>query len=106
LFRLGSSGNGTLNGGGAVDRLGGALTIQGGAGTGDVIFVDDSGDNDGNIGVVTNTQIGGMGMATVTYSGIEAIKLSFGFGNDTFVNQVFPSATSPAVFVDLGGGEF
>jgi hypothetical protein len=42
----------------------------------------------------------------VTYSGIEAIKLSFGFGNDTFVNQVIPFVTAPAVFVDLGGGEF
>jgi hypothetical protein len=41
LFRLGSSGSGTVNGGGAVDRLGGLLTIQGGAGAGDVIFVDD-----------------------------------------------------------------
>jgi hypothetical protein len=47
-----------------------------------------------------------MGMAAVTYSGIEAIKLSFGFGNDTFVNQVIPFVTAPAVFVDLGGGEF
>ena len=102
FFRLGSAGIGGEDGFGTVDRLAGALTINGGGGSANKILVDDSGDLDANVGVVTNTQIAGMGMAAVNYSGIQGITLKFGFGVDTFVNQVVPSATSPLVFVDLG----
>jgi acrosin len=103
FFRLGSAGLAGERGGGTVNNLRGGLTIQGGAGSHDAILVDDSGDTAGNLGVITNTTIGGMGMANVSYAGIEGVKFDFGSGNDALFNQVV--GTTPLVLVDLGPGE-
>ena len=73
--------NGNLQG---IDAL---LVVQGSGQTDvDRLVVDDSGDATGRVGVLTSTDITGLGLsaAGIHYTQIEALHLMLGLGNDAF----------------------
>ena len=78
-------GGDTFNGN--LQGIGAALIVQG-SGQNDVdrLVVDDSGDTTGRNGLLTSTDITGLGMATagIHYTEIEALHIMLGLGNDSF----------------------
>lgn len=69
------------NTGGTLAGITFALTVHG-SGT-DTLNIDDSGDTTGRIGTLTGTQVTGLGNAgAITYSGMIAVNLSLGKGDD------------------------
>ena len=81
------AGDGGDNFNGNLQGIGAALIVQGG-GQGDVdrLVADDSGDATGRTGLLTSTDITGLGMAAagIHYTQIEALHLMLGTGNDAF----------------------
>jgi Ca2+-binding RTX toxin-like protein len=87
-----------------VSSIRSLIRANGGAGK-DTLTVDDSGDATNNTGSVSATQVGGLGMAaSVLHTGLEAIAVRTGAGND-FVTNGVPAASGIAVSLDLDGGE-
>jgi len=73
--------------GGLADGIRGRLAVFGEQGD-DTLSVDDSGDTDPNIGILTEDTISGLGMTGgITYSTIETLNLNSGSGGDTFTIQ-------------------
>jgi hypothetical protein len=67
-----------------VNDINALLTIKGGTGV-DVLNVDDSGDTTDNNGVLTDTQLTGLGMAGhIDYGTFEILNIGLGAGNDVF----------------------
>ncbi len=84
LVNLGSMAQIDSNTGGVVDTISGLLSISGSEGY-DTLHVDDSGDEDGNIGTLTQTTITGLGMAEgIEYGTLENIIIDLGMADDTF----------------------
>ena len=81
------AGDGGDNFNGNLQGIGAALIVQGG-GQNDVdrLVADDSGDATGRTGLLTSTDITGLGMAAagIHYTQIEALHLMLGLGNDAF----------------------
>src|SRR6185437_7891173 len=68
----------------SIDAL---LVVQGGSQSDvDRLVVDDSGDANGRIGLLTSTDVTGLGLATagIHYTEFEALHLMLGLGNDAF----------------------
>src|SRR4029453_13895006 len=70
--------------GGTLDGIAAALTIEGQGQTNvDRLDMDDSGDTDGETGVLTSSTLTGFGLAsTITYSNFEVLFLGLGSGAD------------------------
>jgi Ca2+-binding RTX toxin-like protein len=87
-----------------VNSIRSLVRANGGTGT-DTLSVDDSADATNNTGSVSKAQVGGLGMAAgVLHTGVEAIAIHTGAGND-FVTNTVPAASGIAVSIDLGAGE-
>ncbi|MDE3068412.1 MAG: hypothetical protein KGJ60_12810, partial [Verrucomicrobiota bacterium] len=88
--------------GGIVDHIQGALTITGSGA--DTLNVDDSGSGANKTGALTPTTITGLGMGVdgIIYTGMGALNISLGSGNDSFtVNEInVPTITT----LDGGSG--
>jgi hypothetical protein len=70
--------------GGNVDAIGAVLTITG-DGDNDTLNVDDTGDMAANTGMLTSTELTGLGMTgKILYGTLEALKIGLGSGDDTF----------------------
>ncbi len=69
---------------GVLNNIQGALTIMGNGG--DTLNVDNTGSTANNSGTLTATALTGlsMGAGGITYSGLAALNISLGSGNDTF----------------------
>ena len=102
-------GNNTFNvgslapaGGSTLDGITAPLTLNGSGGA-DALNIDDSGDTtDRTDGRLTNTQVTGLGNAgAITYSGMSALKISLGKGNDHFTVALTHAGTTT---VDGGPG--
>jgi hypothetical protein len=92
------AGDDTINVGNAgltLDDIAGLLTLNGEAGTGDTLSLIDTGDDEANLGVLTNTRITGLGMGAndadppndargILYWNLESINVSLGTGRDIF----------------------
>ena len=67
---------------GIVNNLHGSLTVVGSGG--DTLNVDDSGSAALGSGTLTATTLTGLGMGGLTYSGLAALNIALGSGNQTF----------------------
>jgi acrosin len=86
---------------GKVDLIKDHLVINGGEGT-DLLNVDDSGDGSSNSGELYDNQVAGLGMSQpIEYSGIEAVAVILGTGNDIFTIR---ANNADAAFLDTGSG--
>lgn len=88
--------------GGVVDGILGALNLIG-SGT-DTLNVDDTGSTINKTGTLTSTTLTGLGMGTsgIVYSGIAALNINLGFGNDGFNIRSTNAAT--ATVLNTGAG--
>jgi hypothetical protein len=70
---------------GILDNIQGAIVLTG-SGT-DTMNVDDTGSTTGKTGTLTTTTLTGLGMIAggITYSGLSALNISLGSGNDTLL---------------------
>ncbi|WP_228035845.1 calcium-binding protein [Oculatella sp. LEGE 06141] len=67
-----------------VDNISKQLTVKGGTGF-DVLNIDDSGDSNDNTGILTESQLSGLGMAgQINYGTFELLDIQTGSGNDRF----------------------
>ncbi len=69
-------------GGGTLNLLAGALTLNGQSGN-DTLYVDDTGDTTANTGSLSESRISGLGTNGVSYSNLEGMELSMGSGGNT-----------------------
>ena len=106
------SGTNTINVGslapaasGIVDNIQGALTITGSGN--DTLNVDDTGSEGNKTGTLTATTLTGLGMGDggITYSGLTALNLSLGSGDDTLLISSTSSAGT-TVNGDVGADTF
>ncbi len=69
---------------GVTTGIAGSLVVVGGGS--DTLNVDDTGNSTGQSGTLTSTVLTGLGMGAsgITYSGLSALNVSLGSGNDTF----------------------
>ena len=94
--------NGTFDGN--LDAVAGSITVVGGAGGGDVLNVDDSGDATAdvaaNAGVLTDSSLAGLNMANgiTSYTTVESVNLILGTGGDEL--NVRSSATGVVYQLD------
>src|SRR5262249_34759201 len=86
--------------GGVVNTIQGALSLVGNGH--DTANVDDSGDMVGQTGLLTSTQLTGLGMGSqgVTYSGLAQLNIKLGSASDTFNVR----STSPTTTLNTGAG--
>lgn len=87
----------TSNTGGNVDAINARLVIYGGDTSGiDTLTIDDSGDNNSNSGILTDTMITGLGMGLgIEYYNIESLVVSLGMAGDTLtVGSTHAAATT------------
>ncbi len=88
--------------GGIVDEILGALTVVG-SGT-DTLNVDDTGSTANKTGTLTSTTLTGLGMGVsgITYSGISALNINLGSGDDVFNIQSTNASTSTVLNTGAG----
>ncbi|NDV63154.1 LEPR-XLL domain-containing protein [Puniceicoccales bacterium CK1056] len=81
--------------GGNVNGIDAGLIVNGDGGS-DTLNVDDTGDTTANTGVLTGTQITGLGMGgSIAYDSIATLNINLGSGGDTFtVESTHASATN------------
>jgi Ca2+-binding RTX toxin-like protein len=97
LLHIGSLATPDSNTGGVVNTIAGLLTVHGEDGY-DILSVDDSGDEDGNFGTMTDSSITGLGMAEgIIYHTVEQIDITLGSGHDTFNVQSTAAGTSTLI---------
>ncbi|MDE3024064.1 MAG: calcium-binding protein, partial [Acidobacteriota bacterium] len=87
---------------GLLGGIAGHLVVVGQSGTGDVLNVSDAADAIGQTGALTSTDITGLGTAGITYSGLTALNITLGSGNDTF--DVASTALGTTTTLDTGAG--
>jgi Ca2+-binding RTX toxin-like protein len=116
VINIGSNAAGTIanpnnNSGGTVDGIAALLTIIGNAPASgsDWLYVDDSGDDNPNVGILTSTTITGLDMGgSINYGTVEHLVISLGSGGNTFtINSTHGAATSPyqeETIVNTGSG--
>ena len=103
LLYVGSEAIPSANTGGVADSLADLLTVYGEGGT-DTLNVDDSGDEDGNIGTLTDSRITGLGMAEgIVYDTVEEIEINLGSGDDTF--NVRSTSVGTRAQINANGGD-
>jgi len=91
------------NGGNSLDNITAGLTVNGDAHTtGDILTINDQGDNSGNTYTITGTTITRNGIS-MTYGTFEQMDLNTGSGNDTINDSGWASTT--ANIVDAGGSD-
>jgi len=83
---------------GTLDNIAAVLTVNGEAGT-DTLNISDAGDATGDAGILTNSQLSGLGAAVITYATVETLNIDLGSGSDTFTIQ----STSPVTTTTLNG---
>jgi Ca2+-binding RTX toxin-like protein len=89
--------------GGAVNQIVAALIVNGGDANPDTLNVDDTGDAAPNSGVLTATQLTGLGMGVgITYAAVESLNISLGAGGNTF--HVKATAAGTATTLSSGDG--
>ena len=71
---------------GILDNIAAVLTVNGEAGT-DTLNISDAGDTTGDAGILTNSQLSGLGAAVITYATVENLNVDLGSGDDTFAVQ-------------------
>jgi hypothetical protein len=83
--------------GGVLTGVLGGLTVVGSAS--DTLNVDDTGDTAGQSGILTSTTLTGLGLgaAGITYSGLSALNINLGSGNDTFTIKGITSVTATTI---------
>ncbi|MGO9478591.1 MAG: hypothetical protein ACLQAH_13200 [Limisphaerales bacterium] len=88
--------------GGTVAGIQGVLIIAGGGG--DTLNADDTGNSSGETGLLTATTLTGLGMdaAGITWSGLAALNINLGSGNDTF--NVLSTNSTTVTTVNTGPG--
>jgi hypothetical protein len=87
------------NSGGNLQGIQALLTVNGNDPTtgSDYLNVDDTGDTQDNVGVLTSTTITGLGMTgSINYQTIEHLLITLGAGNDTFTINSTHGAATPA----------
>ena len=104
-FELGSNAAATagVDTGGNVNAIAGALALDGGTGSTDAAYLDETGDGSsvGNDGRLTATTITGLGLgAGITYTGLDSLAVALGGGGTRF--DVLSTSTDTEV--DTGGG--
>lgn len=89
--------------GGTVNPIAAALTVNGGANA-DTLNLDDTEDASPNSGVLTATQLTGLGMgAGITYGALETLYISLGAGGNSF--NVQATAAGTATTLNSGNGD-
>ena len=95
-FNVGSAGN-------SLDTILGAVTINGDAGGGDVVNINDQNDVDANLYTITGTTVSRSGAALITYGTVESLIVNAGLADDT-INVQSTIAATP-VTVNGGSGD-
>ena len=87
--------------GGMTTAIAGSLVVVGSGS--DTMNVDDTGNTTGQTGTLTSTTLTGLGMGAsgITYSGLSALNISLGQGNDTFLTA---STSSAVTHINGDGG--
>ena len=90
---------------GDINGVGGALTIDGGAGSDDLVIVDLA-DTTGDTGQLDNTTLTGFSPATITYLSFATLDLTLGSGNDTLEILSLLSEVLTADIEGSGGNDW
>ncbi|MDA1231018.1 MAG: hypothetical protein O2856_09610, partial [Planctomycetota bacterium] len=94
-------GSNAPNIGGVVNNIVGRLIVNG-LGTNDILNVDDTSDSAANSGILSSSQLTGLGLGQgITYSGLEALNIDLGGGGNTM--SVTSTHSSPTT-INTGFG--
>ena len=89
--------------GGTLNAIAGKLVVNGQSSGFETLNVDDTGDGTDNTGTLTRTHLTGLGMAEgIEYSGMNALNVNLGAGDDVF--NVLSTDSLTATTLNTGGG--
>lgn len=98
LVVVGGLGDDVTVGNGTLDNIRGAVNVLGGV----RLAVDDSADPDASAYTLTGTTLDRTGAATITFSGLAALELATGTGNDTVAVDDTPAAVPVTIRTGAG----